>query len=136
MRRHHAIPTFTLALVIIGALLSPATAGSRTITPASSSTCYGVPSPVRAQADGSGVRAGKVVIHCATRWDAFQGIMWFSDDADQYGKWSYGGTRHVTGRGATTIPPWLRPYHGCGYWKQQITIGTETRYSTTTWLCA
>lgn len=62
--------------------------------------------------------------------------MWFSDRADQYGKWSYGGTRYVNGVGPTTIPAWWRPYYGCGWWKQQFTIKGTTRYSTAEWFCA
>ncbi len=127
---------FAMALVVViaASLLAAIAHGRPALTAAAE--CVGVPAPVRAQADGSGIRAGQVNVRCAGSWRAFQGVLWFSDSATQRGKWSYGGTRYVTGRGNTTIPAWLRPYHGCGYWKQQITIGSVTRYSDVTWFCA
>lgn len=127
---------FALALlVVIAGSVFAAVAYGRPLTQASSA-CVGVPAPVRAQADGTGVRAGHVDVRCPGAWSAFQGVLWFSDSADQYGKWSYGGTRTVTGHGDTRIAAWLRPYHGCGFWRQRIIIGTTSRDSATTWFCS
>jgi hypothetical protein len=128
---------FAVALfLVVVSTFAVAVAHSRP-APTVASTCYGSPAPVRAQADGSGVRAGRVDVHCAGAWRAFQGVMVYENGTGgQYGKWSYGGVRYVNGRGAETIAPWLRPYHGCGFWKQQVTIAGVTRYSDVTWFCS
>lgn len=129
-----AVAGAALALVI-GATLWAAVAEGRPLA-TSTPTCHGDPAQVRMQADGSGVRAGVVNVHCPGSWRAFQGVMWYSDSATQYGKWTYGGTRYVTGHGPFTIKPWLRPYYGCGWWKQRIVIAGNTRDSAVSWGCS
>ena len=126
---------YALVLLIGGAILSPAVAGARPLdTAATQAACHGDPAPVHAQADGSGVRAGKVIVHCAGAWTMFQGVMHYENGTgQQYGKWSYGGTRYVSGRGDSVVGPWLRPYHGEGFWKQRVIIGGVQTDSAVTW---
>jgi hypothetical protein len=125
-----------LVLVILGAIITTSPADARPETTiATAGTCVGVPAPVSTN-PGGGVRAGHVDVRCAGAWSAFQGILYYHDTGDQYGKWSFGGTRTLTGSGDTRVAPWRRPYYGCGWWKQQFTIKGTTRYSTAEWFCA
>ena len=124
----------TLVVVIIGAVMAAPSANARPLAPNAAATCYGVPGKVVKVS--TGVRAGAVYVRCAGSWSAFQGILWFSDSATQRGKWSYGGTRTVVGKGNTTVAAWTRPYHGCGYWKQEWRMAGASRFSDVTWFCA
>lgn len=99
-----------------------------------SSGCTAKPGAVREASIG--VTAGKVIVTCRGAWSAFQGIQWFSGDASSRGRWSFGGTRTVTGRGDTTIGPWTRPYHGTGWWRQVIRIDGREFIGPVSWLDA
>jgi len=115
-------------------LAAPAQSRPLAQSTAASSGCTAKPGAVREASIG--VTAGKVVITCTGSWSAFQGIQWFSGDASSRGRWSFGGTRTVTGKGNTTIGPWTRPYHGTGWWRQVIRINGHEFIGPVSWLDA
>ncbi len=80
-----------------------------------------------------GVRAPAFTVSCAGSWTLFEGLQWWRPTA---GKWTYGGTRYVSGTGTRTVAAWDRPYHGCHFWRTVVTLKGEAYRTSAEWFCA